>query len=487
MTSEEAIYWKTYIDRIVAEKLSVLNSSQQEAVRIRHFADSYMQCINGQQLLPQTVFRQFVEMFAHIPAMQESLEQMQESLTKDINNLEKVYYPSDIVENKNLLYHYYDTKWVETFFDETIDNIDEDDIINAIYDELHGLTGYIHIVVLNFPHRGIESCSYILFRTNVVGPIRYGESRTRIMLLSIDGYYTWSVRVKVGIGDRVREVRNSWNSYSTQAGVEEQRDVIVVDDYDSLQALDIDERDTSVIYRTIDNDKLFLWNNEEFVEVAGETIDNTIYVTNLDSLLAMNLSSGVYTVAHNDIAYRTTNYSLVVNTTRLSKKFILSYADGWAEANTLTKSWVWHTYSYQGHTHTTKDVIGLAEVIDEVTKGKQDKTDATLETADKTVVGAINEVLRRAEAAYHSFTIDFQESRETVQMRAVSGAINIERIMADNIATIKLHVNGIAQTISLRDGVWNGLITIPADALFVWNVGRITEGEVAAISVKYNF
>ena len=37
MTSEEAIYWKTYIDRIVAEKLSVLNSSQQEAVRIRHF------------------------------------------------------------------------------------------------------------------------------------------------------------------------------------------------------------------------------------------------------------------------------------------------------------------------------------------------------------------------------------------------------------------------------------------------------------------
>ena len=59
--------------------------------------------------------------------------------------------------------------------------------------------------------------------------------------------------------------------------------------------------------------------------------------------------------------------------------------------------------------------------------------------------------------------------------------------MADNIATIKLHVNGIAQTISLRDGVWNGLITIPADALFVWNVGRITEGEVAAISVKYNF
>lgn len=487
MTSEEAIYWKTYIDRIVAEKLSVLNSSQQEAVRIRHFADSYMQCINGQQLLPQTVFRQFVEMFAHIPAMQESLEQMQESLTKDINNLEKVYYPSDIVENKNLLYHYYDTKWVETFFDETIDNIDEDDIINAIYDELHGLTGYIHIVVLNFPHRGIESCSYILFRTNVVGPIRYGESRTRIMLLSIDGYYTWSVRVKVGIGDRVREVRNSWNSYSTQAGVEEQRDVIVVDNYDSLQALDIDERDTSVIYRTIDNDKLFLWNNEELVEVAGETIDNTIYVTNLDSLLAMNLSSGVYTVAHNDITHRTTNYSLVVNTTRLSKKFILSYADGWAEANTLTKSWVWHTYSYQGHTHTTEDVIGLAEVIDEVTKGKQDKTDATLETADKTVVGAINEVLRRAEAAYHSFTIDFQESRETVQMRAVSGAINIERIMADNIATIKLHVNGIAQTISLRDGVWNGLITIPADALFVWNVGRITEGEVAAISVKYNF
>ena len=53
MTSEEAIYWKTYIDRVVAEKLSVLNSSQQDAVRIRQFADSFMQGINGQQLLPQ--------------------------------------------------------------------------------------------------------------------------------------------------------------------------------------------------------------------------------------------------------------------------------------------------------------------------------------------------------------------------------------------------------------------------------------------------
>lgn len=494
MTSAEAIYWKTYIDRVVAEKLSMLNSSQQDAVRIRQFADSFMQGVNGQQLLPQSVFRQFVDTFAHIPTIQEDIEKMQESLSEDINNLEKVYYPSDVDEGKNLFYHCYDTTWVETFFENNFDNISEDDIINALYDELFGLAGHIHIVVLDFPHRGIKSCSYILFKLNTEGTIRYGVPQKRIMLLSIDGYYTWTIRVKISTNGKQREVSNSWNSYALKTGGEEQRDVVVADDYDALLALDIDERDTSVIYRTIDTDKLYLWNGEEFVEVAGESIDNTIYVTNLDSLFNLGLSSGAYTISYNykkGNAYTTTIYSLVVNTlkygARTIDKFILSHSDGWAEATSLTESWVWHTYSYEGHTHTTEDVIGLAEVIDEVTKGKQDKTDSALETGDKTIVGAINEVLERAEAAYHSFTVDFQESREIVQMRAVAGAINIERIMTDNIATIKLHVNGAAQTITLKDGVWNGLITIPDDALFVWNVGRITEGEIASISVKYNF
>lgn len=90
MTSEEAIYWKTYIDRVVAEKLSVLNNSQQDAVRIRQFADSFMQGINGQQLLPQSVFRQFIEMFAHIPAMegqtQEMLREVYNELLKKIED-----------------------------------------------------------------------------------------------------------------------------------------------------------------------------------------------------------------------------------------------------------------------------------------------------------------------------------------------------------------------------------------------------------------
>lgn len=402
MTSAEAIYWKTYIDRVVAEKLSMLNSSQQDAVRIRQFADSFMQGINGQQLLPQSVFRQFIDMFAHIPTIQEDIEKMQESLSEDItniNNLEKVYYPSDADEGKNLFYHCYDATWVETFFEDTFDNISEDDIINALYDELFGLTGHVNIVVLDFPHRGIKSCSYILFKLNTGGPIRYGVPQKRIMLLSIDGYYTWTIRVKISTNGRQREVSSSWNSYALKTGGEEQREVIVVDNYDALLALDIDERDTSVIYRTIDNDKLYLWNSEEFVEVAGENIDNTIYVTNLDSLFALGLSSGVYTVAYNynkSNAYITTIYSLVVNTlkygTRNIDKFILSHSDGWAVATSISQSWVWHTYSYEGHTHYTKDVIGLAEVIDEVTQGKQDKTDASLQTSDKSVAGAINEV-----------------------------------------------------------------------------------------------
>lgn len=193
MNTEEALYWKEYIDRVVAEKLSVLNSSQQDAIRIRQFAESHMRGITGQQLLPQAVFRQFLEMFANIPALQGNIQQMQESLNEtvenlheageelaeqaeNINNIEKVYYPDDTDDGKNLFYHTYDTEWVEETLGDEFDNLEEDDIINALYDEFTDLSGNIHIVELNFPHRGIASCSYILLKYKLAGPNRTGNT-----------------------------------------------------------------------------------------------------------------------------------------------------------------------------------------------------------------------------------------------------------------------------------------------------------------------
>lgn len=380
MTAEEALYWKNYIDRTVADKLSMLNSSQQDAVRIRQFADSYMGGITGQQLLPQAVFRKFLEMFSNIPAMQGNIEQMQETLNEtvenlreageqiadkaeNINNIEQVYYPvEEPLDDTNLFCHHYDEEWVENHFGDEFANIDEDDIINALYNEFSGYIGTIHVVSLDFRHRGVTSCSYILFRLNTGGPRLVGVPTKRVMLMSVDGYYTWTVRVRRGGRSTTRTISNSWHSYAIQTDSEEQREVVVVDNFAALSEMNEEERDTSVIYRTTDDDKLFLWNGDEFVEVGGESVDNTIYVTDLDQLFELNLTSGVYAVAHNyksGLKYHTDFYSLVVNNYKLSTKnvakLILSNADGWAdvaEDENGDLGWEWHLYAYKSDVET---------------------------------------------------------------------------------------------------------------------------------------
>lgn len=377
MTAEEALYWKGYIDKIVTEKLAVLNSSQQDAIRIRQFAESYMGGITGQQLLPQSVFRKFLELFSHIPATQGNIEQMQETLNEtveqlreagdeiadqaeNINNIEKVYYKTD-EEYRSNFYHRFDAEWAERALGDDFNNLDEDDIINELYDELVGLDGAIHIVSLDFRHRGVASCSYILFRYNT-GRAVTGRPSIKLMLLSVDGYYTWSVRVNVRT--RVRTISNSWQAYALQTDEERQRDVVVVNDYTALQAIDVAERDTDVIYRTIDDDKLWLWNEENFVEVGGgEAVDNTIYVTNLDDIFEMNLTSGVYTIAYNHkvgMRYYTDIYSLVVNKYRIGlngvSRLILSNSDGWAEVaddGDGNLEWEWHLYAYKDDVQAT--------------------------------------------------------------------------------------------------------------------------------------
>lgn len=75
MNTEEALYWKGYIDKVVADKLATMDSSDAKALEISRFADSYMKLISGQQFLPQGVFREFLRLFGTIPDQQEKLNE----------------------------------------------------------------------------------------------------------------------------------------------------------------------------------------------------------------------------------------------------------------------------------------------------------------------------------------------------------------------------------------------------------------------------
>lgn len=278
------------------------------------------------------------------------------------------------------------------------------------------------------------------------------------------------------------------------------KDVVEVATYDDLA--EIEEPRTDVIYVTTDTNKLYLYDAdaEEFNEVTNTNVDNTIYVTDLDALFDMNLTAGLYVVAYTHripAGSATTMYSLsvsmssrrgigrVVQTTNM----ILANADGYAVKeynNDDEPEWVWQTYSLDGHTHTVSEIQGLAQAIIDATVNKQDKTDNSLNTTNKTVVGAVNEVHDELNGLVHAFTIDFQDTREIVQMHTFVGQ-KLTHIKTSNVSTLRLSINGSQQTIQLTNGEWTGEITVASGALLVWQIGRTSEGSIAEISVQYQY
>lgn len=278
------------------------------------------------------------------------------------------------------------------------------------------------------------------------------------------------------------------------------KDVVEVATYDDLA--EIEEPRTDVIYVTTDTNKLYLYDADadEFNDVTNTNVDNTIYVTDLDSLFDMNLTAGMYAVAYTHripAGSATTMYSLsvsmssrrgigrVVQTTNM----ILANAGGYAvkEYNDDDEPvWVWQMYSLEGHTHTVSEIQGLAQAIIDATVNKQDKTDNSFNTTNKTVVGAVNEVHDELNGLVHAFTIDFQDTREIVQMHTFVGQ-KLTHIKTSNVSTLKLSINGSQQTIQLTNGEWTGEITIASGALLVWQIGRTSEGSIAEISVQYQY
>ena len=278
------------------------------------------------------------------------------------------------------------------------------------------------------------------------------------------------------------------------------KDVVEVATYDDLA--EIEEPRTDVIYVTTDTNKLYLYDADadEFNEVTNTNVDNTIYVTDLDSLFDMNLTAGMYAVAYThriQAGSATTMYSLsvsmssrrgigrVVQTTNM----ILANAGGYAVKDYNADDepvWVWQMYSLDGHTHTVSEISGLAQAIINATVNKQDKTDNGFNTSSKTVVGAVNEVHDELNGLVHAFTIDFQDTREIVQMHTFVGQ-KLTHIKTSNVSTLKLSINGSQQTIQLTNGEWTGEITIASGALLVWQIGRTSEGSIAEISVQYQY
>ena len=70
-------------------------------------------------------------------------------------------------------------------------------------------------------------------------------------------------------------------------------------------------------------------------------------------------------------------------------------------------------------------------------------------------------------------------------MRNLKGAIKLTKIVCDNVATLKVTINGTQQTLTLTNGAWTGEISVPDNALLVWNIGRTTSAAIAEINVQY--
>ena len=212
------------------------------------------------------------------------------------------------------------------------------------------------------------------------------------------------------------------------------------------------EPDGKVVYKAYDADEnlhIYLYNvpNMEFQDVTDQQVDKTIYTSDIDNLILRQLENGVYSVVYinSDQEGNTFGdaYTLTVGDGSISSR-VLECRTGWAQSILVDENyqWQWHRYSYNGHTHQMSDVEGLGVALEgkaaanhnhdgvyqpagsyaaanhnhdgvyqpagnyaasdhthsqyltrhQDISGKQDKTDNSLLTTVKTIVGAINEL-----------------------------------------------------------------------------------------------
>ena len=147
------------------------------------------------------------------------------------------------------------------------------------------------------------------------------------------------------------------------------------------------------------------------------------------------------------------------------------------------------------HSHAIADVTGLQTALDgkqptgnyltehQDISGKQDKTDNTLQTTDKTVAGAINELAGQVKV--RTYTIDFQTYTETAQDMNVLAAMTITKVVAHNISALYITYGNVThQAVTLNADI---SLQIPVDTRIFWECVRTTDNELACVGIKATY
>lgn len=262
------------------------------------------------------------------------------------------------------------------------------------------------------------------------------------------------------------------------------KEVVSVENAEALY--DIENPSTEVVYITEDTGDLYIYDGSTFVLSTNDVVDGTIYVDDIGALIDMTLASNksypvvCVTAASGDDPATMDSYTLNV----ASDGRTLIAKDGFAVI--VSGAWSWSKYSFEGHTHTTSDVDGLSDEL----AAKQDANNNTgLQTTDKSIVGAINEVFTMRKRDY---AVNFYGQNDVAIEHNLTGrALTLAKIVSANVATLSYSILNGAQNvaITLVNGTWQAggtpsAITIPDNAQVTWKATRVDDSEIAEINIK---
>ena len=292
-------------------------------------------------------------------------------------------------------------------------------------------------------------------------------------------------------------------------------------DTDTLIEVDPDGKVVYSAYDADDNLHIYLYNvpNMEFQDVTNEQVNKTIYTNDLDTLITRQLKNGIYSVVHINSGIDGNiygdAYTLTVGDGSVFSR-VLECRSGWAQAVLIDESyqWEWHRYAYTGHKHQMSDVEGLPAALDDKADAnhnhdaayaaknhehsqyltqhqdisqKQDKTDNSLQTTAKTIVGAINELFNRIAEALsfakvRTYTLDFGTAGELFQDVNMLGAITINELQAFNVAHLYVTYGNVShQEIDLTQPV---SLNVANHVNIIWEIVRTTDDGLASLGVR---
>lgn len=335
-------------------------------------------------------------------------------------------------------------------------------------------------------------------------------------------------------------------------------------DENVLTAVDPDGKVVYSAYDANENLHIYLYNvpNMEFQDVTDRPVDRTIYTSDLNTLITQQLENGIYAVvcvvSNQQGNLYGDSYTLTVGDSGSVPSRVLESRDGWAQTVLVESSyqWSWHRYAYAGHNHDTAyaalnhnhdgtyqpagsyaasdhnhDGVYLKQHQD--ISGKQDKTDNTLPTTAKTIVGAITELLNKfanyalsnhnhdndyaakthshseyltqhqdisgkqdvitdlatirnnaTMAAVRAYTLDFGTGAELIQDVNMLGAITINRIDVLNVAHLYVTYGNVShQEIDLTQPV---SLSVADGVIITWEIVRSIEDGLACVGVRCN-